>query len=70
MFGKRCTERAATYDNEVERSQVAASGKTRSRAGIRINSNERFVIGVAYVATEDVAGEGSVFGCEWHGGER
>src|SRR5262249_35144273 len=66
VFSKRCTERAATYDNEVKRSQVAASGQTRGRAGIRINSNECFVVGVAYIATEHVAGERGVFSCESH----
>ncbi len=51
MFGESCTESAAANDDEVERSQVAASGQTGSSAGIRVDGDKRFVIGVAEITS-------------------
>src|SRR4029077_6074164 len=67
MFGKRCTERATADNHEIKRPQIAARRQTGSGASIRINGDERFIKRVAYVATEDVARERSIFSCKWHG---
>src|SRR5437773_1096853 len=66
MFCKGCTERAAANDDEVERLQVARR-QTGSGAGIRVDGDERFVIGVAEITSKNVAGERGGFSCEWHG---
>ena len=67
MLGKRCAERAAADNDEVERPQITAGGQTGGGAGIRVDGDERFVKGVADVTPKHVASKRGGFGRERHG---
>src|SRR5690242_1026115 len=62
VFSQGCAERSTSNDDEVEWPEVPASGQTGSGTGIRVNGDEHFVKGIAYVASEHIAGKRSVLG--------